>query len=109
MSWDGGVSRYHAAMERVGEGWAIVDEGTSRNGSFLNGRRVIGRLDLHDGDVLRFGDTVAVYHMPVATPTRRETKPGMTVMAAAIPVGADQLSDSERRVLAVLSLSLIHI
>jgi pSer/pThr/pTyr-binding forkhead associated (FHA) protein len=37
------VSRLHAKLERIGGAWTIVDDGLSRNGTFVNGQRVIGR------------------------------------------------------------------
>ena len=32
----------HAELERVGEEWTLADDGLSRNGSFVNGERVVG-------------------------------------------------------------------
>jgi predicted component of type VI protein secretion system len=42
------VSRLHSTLERAAGVWTIVDNGLSRNGSFVNGRRVAGRVQLHD-------------------------------------------------------------
>ena len=39
LTWDTEVSRLHAVLERVGDEWTLADEGLSRNGSFVNGRR----------------------------------------------------------------------
>jgi DNA-binding CsgD family transcriptional regulator len=64
LSWDIGVSRIHAQLERVGDYWTLSDEGLSRNGTFVNGLRVTGRRRLIDGDVLRLGDTVIAYCDP---------------------------------------------
>jgi pSer/pThr/pTyr-binding forkhead associated (FHA) protein len=61
LPWDGGVSRLHALLERVGEEWTVTDEGLSRNGTFRNGKQIGGRHRLRDGDELRFGRTVAVF------------------------------------------------
>jgi len=57
IRWDESVSRVHAELVRVGLHWAVVDDGLSRNGTFLNGERVSGRRRLHDGDTLVLGDT----------------------------------------------------
>ena len=65
LHWDGRVSRMHAQLERVGDDWAIVDDGLSRNGSFLNGGRIDGRRRLSDGDELRFGETRLTFHAPL--------------------------------------------
>jgi hypothetical protein len=64
LSFDREVSRVHAELDRVGEEWALADDGLSRNGSFVNGERVSGRQRLRDGDELRFGDTVMLYRAP---------------------------------------------
>jgi pSer/pThr/pTyr-binding forkhead associated (FHA) protein len=58
LPWDDRVSRVHAALERVGSAWAILDDGLSRNGTWVNGERVVGRRLLRDGDAIRVGDTV---------------------------------------------------
>ena len=57
LSWDGEVSRVHAFLDRVGEEWTLVDDGLSRNGSFVNGERIHGRRRLEHGDELRLGET----------------------------------------------------
>jgi class 3 adenylate cyclase len=63
LIWDHGVSRRHAHITRTAEGWALVDDG-SRNGCYVNGERVTDRSALRDGDVLRFGGTVVLFHAP---------------------------------------------
>ena len=66
LGWDREVSRLHAQVERVGAHWVLVDDGLSRNGSFVNGERVVGRRALRDGDRLVFGDTPVVYRAPAS-------------------------------------------
>jgi hypothetical protein len=61
LTWDQEVSRAHALLERVGEDWTVVDDGLSRNGSFVNGSRVHGRQRLDDRDRMCFGNTHVVY------------------------------------------------
>ncbi|HEY1521015.1 MAG TPA: FHA domain-containing protein [Solirubrobacteraceae bacterium] len=46
LTWDGEVSREHALLEPIGETWTLIDDGLSRNGSFVNGSRVVGRQRL---------------------------------------------------------------
>jgi pSer/pThr/pTyr-binding forkhead associated (FHA) protein len=58
------VSRVHATLERVAGVWTIDDNGLSRNGTFVNGRRVSGRLQLHDRDEIRVGSTVLTFCAP---------------------------------------------
>ncbi len=57
LHWDEGASRLHARLEPVGDDWTVVDDGTSRNGTFLNGERIAGRRRLDDGDELLIGAT----------------------------------------------------
>ena len=64
LDWDEEVSALHAQLEVVGDECTLVDEGLSRNGSFVNGERVSGRRRLRDGDMLRFGQTVVLYRAP---------------------------------------------
>lgn len=66
LDWDTEVSRLHAELERVGDEWTLVDDGLSRNGSFVNGNRVNSRQRLRDGDSLTFGDTVVVFRAPAS-------------------------------------------
>lgn len=58
------VSRMHSTLERVGGVWTVVDNGLSRNGTFVNARRVSGRVHLHDRDEIRFGATVLTFCAP---------------------------------------------
>lgn len=67
LTWDPEVSRAHALLEPVGDEWTLVDDGLSRNGSFVNGSRVRGRQRLHDRDRLCFGNTVVVYREAAGT------------------------------------------
>ena len=64
LSWDAGVSTVHATLERLGDDWVLVDEGLSRNGSFVNDHLVEGRRRLLDGDRLQFGATEIAFHAP---------------------------------------------
>jgi len=58
---DGKVSSFHARIDRTPEGFVVHDLG-SRNGTFLNGRR-IGEGLLTSGDELRFGTARLVYRV----------------------------------------------
>jgi hypothetical protein len=49
-----GVSRVHAVFERFGDAWCVRDLG-SRNGTFVNGGRIIGERALHSGDEIVLG------------------------------------------------------
>ena len=64
LPWDAEVSRLHAMLEPAGDEWTLVDDGLSRNGSWVNGGRVHGRQRLHDKDKMCFGNTHVTYHGP---------------------------------------------
>jgi Mg-chelatase subunit ChlD len=49
------ISRVHARIVAEAGAYRVVDEG-SRNGTYVNGRRVRRSADLREGDVIRFGD-----------------------------------------------------
>jgi hypothetical protein len=94
LAWDAEVSRTHALLEQVGRGWMLVDDGLSRNGSFANGERVIGRRRLRDKDRLVFGATTVSY---------RETSGTITQTASAIDgPSAIPPSPMQRKVLIAL-------
>jgi hypothetical protein len=95
FDWDVQVSRLHARLERVEEDWTVVDDGLSRNGTFVNGERIHGRRRLSDGDTLRFGSTTVTFRTPQA-----EVVAG-TAIAGEGPA-AVELSPSQRRVLIAL-------
>jgi pSer/pThr/pTyr-binding forkhead associated (FHA) protein len=57
LPWDDRVSRVHVGLHRVGPDWALVDDGLSRNGTYLNGERLTGRRRLRDGDTFVLGST----------------------------------------------------
>ena len=57
LPWDREVSRLHAQFEfRAGE-WTVDDDGWSQNGTFVNEMRLDGQRRLHDGDLVRCGQT----------------------------------------------------
>jgi hypothetical protein len=64
LSWDAEVSSVHAELQRIGGDWVLIDDGLSRNGSFVNGERVNRRRRLRDGDVLRVGETTLAFRNP---------------------------------------------
>jgi pSer/pThr/pTyr-binding forkhead associated (FHA) protein len=79
LAWDHEVSRLHALLEHVGDDWMVVDDGLSRNGSFVDGARVVGRRRLADGSRLCFGETIVVF---------RDPGQSESTSTAALPAGA---------------------
>jgi class 3 adenylate cyclase len=93
LSWDAEVSRHHADLLRLPQGWALVDS-ESRNGSHLNGERVSGRRLLRDGDVLRFGDTVVLFRAPAAD---EEPRPAAAARPEELTSLRERLTDTSER------------
>lgn len=56
------VSRLHAAVEWMGGHWTIVDDGLSRNGTYIGGDRLTGRRRLRHGDTIRIGTSLLTFH-----------------------------------------------
>jgi predicted component of type VI protein secretion system len=100
LDWDREVSRLHAELELVGRDWTVVDDGLSRNGTFVNGERLSGRRRLHDGDRLRIGTTPMVFHAP-------HEHESATAVASDLP-SVLRLSDAQRRVLLALCRPYKH-
>lgn len=96
LTWDAEVSRTHALLEPVGEEWTVIDDGLSRNGSFVNGNRVHGRQRLHDRDQMCFGNTHVVFRG-----SGGERGSDSTARAAGSP-NAIPLTERKRRVLVAL-------
>jgi pSer/pThr/pTyr-binding forkhead associated (FHA) protein len=95
LAWDEEVSALHAQIEVVRDECTLVDDGLSRNGSFVDEQRVHGRRHLRDGDMVRFGRTVVLYRRP------GEGAPEATAIAAETPAAAT-ISPAQRRVLIAL-------
>jgi hypothetical protein len=95
LIWDAEVSRTHALLEQIGQGWTLVDDGLSRNGSFVNDRRVLGRRRLSEQDRLRFGGTQVIYRNTAATPA------DSTASIGAAPLSREP-SPTQRKVLIAL-------
>jgi hypothetical protein len=91
---DGQVSKLHARIEHVGTEATLVDDGLSRNGSFVNEERVGGRRMLRDGDVIRVGRTRIRFRAPGGGADS-------TVVAGDL-AGAAGISPAQRRVLVAL-------
>jgi len=56
---DSSLSRRHALIERA-DGSVIVSDCGSQNGTFVNGKPVVGAVELHDGDLLTFGGSTEI-------------------------------------------------
>jgi hypothetical protein len=85
----------HAQLEQVAGDWTLIDDGLSRNGSYVNGQRIAGRRRLRDGDRLCFGETPMLFYAPAHEGS---------LSTAAVGVGSApiQLTESQRVVLVAL-------
>jgi predicted component of type VI protein secretion system len=92
VPWDATVSQLHAVVERYPSGWCVRDVG-SRNGTYLNGDRIVGDHVLRPGDEVRVGETRIVFRLAAASTPRAETQAAQ---------GAPELTRREREVLVAL-------
>jgi hypothetical protein len=90
-----GVSRVHAVFEWFGGVWCVRDLG-SRNGTFVNGQRILGEYALNAGDEILLGKFRIVFRGPA-----RSTK---ATQAIAEP---PSLTPRERDVLIALCRPLL--
>lgn len=92
---DASVSRLHAAIEWMDTHWTVVDDGMSRNGTFVNGERIHGRRALHPGDTVRVGEFTLTYRDPSRHPEKPTGVPG------SLPLRSS-LTEAQLKVLASL-------
>jgi len=86
------VSRRHCEILDVDGKLTVRDLGSS-NGTFVNGKRVIGQQALKVGDELTVGSVtlrVATLGQPVAAPHPQASKPGDTAIVEAVAVDAEE-------------------
>jgi hypothetical protein len=102
LEWDPLVSRAHVELLRAGAGWAVSDDGLSRNGTYVDGRRVVGRRRLRDGDVLALGASRIRYREPVTATDATET-----LRSDSAPAGL-HVTPGQRRVLVALCRPLLE-
>jgi pSer/pThr/pTyr-binding forkhead associated (FHA) protein len=62
----GGVSRHHARI-LISDNAARLEDLDSKNGTFVNGERVIGARLLSDGDEIRLGPVVVAFRAAATT------------------------------------------
>jgi hypothetical protein len=96
IGWDNEVSGLHAELQGIGGEWAIVDDGLSTNGTFVNEARVAGRQRLQNEDRIRIGTTVFAFRAGEAEVLQKTTPAGYATPAA------QELTDTQRRVLVAL-------
>jgi pSer/pThr/pTyr-binding forkhead associated (FHA) protein len=96
LDWDSEISRVHAALERIGDDWTVIDDGLSHNGTYVNGSRVTSRQRLRDGDVIALGGVAIAFRAPAGESVSRPT------VTALGPHVGELLTPAQRRVLVAL-------
>ncbi len=106
------MSRVHARMDRRPEGLTLVDAG-SRNGIFVNGRKVKEHL-LRSGDEIEIGEFVFVFD-PEGDPHDRKSRTVAVVQEQlANPLAAEEIPEADLRAaleglrLVLETTSLLH-
>jgi DNA-binding CsgD family transcriptional regulator len=97
LPFDHTVSHVHAVLERVASRWCVRDL-ASRNGTFVDGKRILSELPLHPGDEIRVGATRLV--LRVEEPSGPEDA---TIGAE----GAPNLTPREREILLALCRPMV--
>jgi len=102
LPWDEEVSRVHAELVLMGADWVVIDEGLSRNGTFINGERVRGRRRLRPGDALAVGETT------ILVCESEERSSGARTRAANPPAEHVTVTPAQQRLLDALCRPLLE-
>jgi pSer/pThr/pTyr-binding forkhead associated (FHA) protein len=85
------ISRRHATLRQEMSGWVIADT-SSRNGSYVNGVRLVGEHTVNEGDIVQVGDyRLAFTDEEVAATTTDPTKASTVPGAGSAAVKPDRL------------------
>ena len=95
IPWDPEMSRLHAELSYRAREWTICDDGWSQNGTWVNGLRLAGRRRLADGDLVKIGRTILVFHQPGGT------GPGPTMVQGELSA-TPRFSEQQQRILRAL-------
>jgi pSer/pThr/pTyr-binding forkhead associated (FHA) protein len=95
ISWDNEVSGLHAELQSLGGEWTLVDDGLSKNGTYVNDQRISGRQRLQDRDRIRVGRTTLVFNAASSPALEKTATAGER---PALP----HLTETQRRVLVAL-------
>jgi FHA domain len=82
LEHDTTVSRLHAVLENFGQAWSVRDLG-SRNGTFVNGEKIVAERILRSGDELRLGSSRLMFWMTSEAGeagTDQETETGRSIL-----------------------------
>jgi predicted component of type VI protein secretion system len=97
------VSRRHGIVRRSMRGYVLTD--VSRNGTYVNGRRVHGARVLRTGDVLRIGDEEFRFEVSRPTPYAGVALPALLVQRVAqLRSAFPPLAEASRRIVTAARL-----
>jgi predicted component of type VI protein secretion system len=109
---DRAVSALHAELACLGGTWILSDDGLSKNGTFVNGRRLTGRRRLRGGDELSIGRTRLVFHEAASREQCTESGPGPTAGERALLdalAADDRVPATDTAIAAALERPLAHV
>jgi predicted component of type VI protein secretion system len=78
------ISRHHCVI-LIEPGFVVVRDFGSKNGTFVNGERVVSEAELRSGDILKVGPLEFQVRIESETPTQDAGVPTKTVAVAAKP------------------------
>lgn len=64
-----GISRYHFKISAGGEGQHVIEDTGSKNGTFVNNKKIEGQVALNKGDMVKLG-AIAMKYLPKGDPER---------------------------------------
>lgn len=64
-----GISRYHFKISASGEGQFLIEDTGSKNGTFVNNKKIEGQVALNKGDMVKLG-AIAMKYLPKGDPER---------------------------------------
>jgi ABC transport system ATP-binding/permease protein len=83
---DSEVSRTHATFTRRGTATFLTDLGSS-NGTYVNGSRLQGTIELHDGDQITFATVEATFHAAPGSIATAQSSPAAAGASPPLPPG----------------------
>ena len=69
------ISRHHARIARAPDGDYTIEDLSSTNGTFVNGKQIDAPQRLADGDRVEVGGTTLVVHAPAKAPQATAARP----------------------------------
>lgn len=96
------VSRRHAVIV-LEAGKCFVEDKGSTNGTFLEGKQIQPneRIELTDGDEVKFGSAVLALNLPVIMPVEDKAEEELSAEAPVVEIPADEVASQEEEAVEV--------